>query len=206
MNRIEFRNNFLKAIIHNKSLIAMFLLFIISFVCGSGLAKNADSFTNEFIKGIVTNFVSVRTDSSFLIVLFNSFFSCAGFLLLFYVIGLCAVGPVLSPLVLAFKGIGCGMLVGFLYATYELKGIAFTAIIILPPMLLFTIIYIFASREAFKFSVIFFKTLLPNIKQTGLNSSFRMYCARFVFMVFICIIGALLDAILTSAFIRFFSF
>lgn len=206
MKRIRFASGFLKAILHNKCLIVLFFLFLVFFTCGCFLAKNADAATVDFIKGVVTNFVLTRTATPFLMVLLNSFLASAGFLLLFFTIGLCAAGPLLSPLVLVFKGVGYGTLVGFLYAQYELKGIAFTAIIVLLPALVFTTIYIFASREAFGFSTLIFKQLLSNRGSADLNPAFRLYCARFVFMLLVCFVGALLDAILTSAFIRFFSF
>lgn len=200
------RSEILDSISANKSLLFIFGVFILSFFCGTVIIKSANDNVSNFVNSLLGSYISKRSVHSFVMIGFNSCVAVLPYFLSLFILGGSVAGTFLSPAVIALRGLGNGLIMGFLYKTYELKGIAFSALIILPSALVSALALILCARESFCFSIMFIRAVSPRSGAVNLSNDFRLYCLRYLFLLVVLLISALLDSVLSISFIRFFSF
>jgi len=200
------RSEILESISSNKSLLFILGLFILSFFCGTVIIKSANETVSNFVGSLLDSYISKRNVHSFIIIGLNSCLAILPYFLSLFILGCSTAGPVFSPLVIILRGLGNGLIMGFLYKTYALKGIAFSSLIIVPSSLVSALALILCARESFCFSIMFVKSILPKSGAVNLSNDFRIYCLRYLFLLVILLISSLLDAVLSIAFLRFFTF
>ena len=189
----------------NRLYIVMCLSLITGIIIGSvSLASGGKS--TEVFKSVFTWYINGREGTGFFIVLFSSFFYYFAVATAFFTLGASIVGVIFSPIICCTIGIFFGGISAFSYSQYTLKGIAFNAIILLPAALTFCICALFAAKEAFCLSVIIIKLTLPKSRPLNLSGEFKSYCGRFLIIVLLFALSALVDAAVTVSFIKFFSF
>jgi len=210
MRRTNFRkigrSEILESISANKSLLFIFGLFILSLFCGAVIIKSANETVSNFVKSILDSYISKRSVNSFFIIGFNSCLSILPYYLSLFILGGSVAGTFLSPIVIILRGLGNGLIMGFLYKIYALQGIAFSALIIVPSALVSALALILCARESFCFSIMFVRAVSPGSGAVNLSNDFRIYCLRYLFLLVILLVSSLLDSILSIAFLRFFTF
>ena len=193
-------------LIGNRGMLFMAFMLLIGMVIGTLLIKYSNPYANHYVSTLFGDFLSARRGQPFFSTLFISFFSVFPFLLALYISGLCAVGLPACVFIPAFRGLGIGLIAGYLYSALSLKGIAFFALIIIPGAFVSSIVLILASRESLHFSTSMFKTLLPQVKTNSMFEDFKKYSIKFLFLLLILFAAAIIDALMSAAFFSFFSF
>lgn len=188
----------------NKIFILLCVLFIAGITVGSVIYQKNTSIV-EFSKNIFENYIKIH-NKSWISVLFASFSKYLIILLLYFLSGTSMLGVAIVPFLIFWQGIVCGNLSSYLYATYALKGIAFNAIILVPPSIIFTICCFFAARESINFSLLLAKLTLPKSKPANIYTDFRKYCGKFIIFIIFLILTAVADLVLNLLFLHFFSF
>lgn len=120
--------------------------------------------------------------------------------------GTSLVGVAICPLVVLFKGYTYGALAGYLYCNFSLKGIAFNALMLIPPTLISVIATVICCRLAFNFSLILVKSSIPKGQSVNLYNAFQYYCKQFCIALLLLALSAAVDAIMSAAFLNFFVF
>lgn len=185
----------------NNIIIILTLIFII------GLAIGIFSFGKyDFVINIVSNYLSkfiyLRTDSSFFRILADSLFESMIFIILSFCIGTSMFGSVAVIPIVSFKAFSYGSLVAFLYSQYNIKGIAFNAVLILPFSIFFIIALFLSCSEAIKFSFLLANQTFDNSEYKSISLCFKNYCIRHLFILLIVLFSAIADALISSNFIN----
>ena len=199
LNRVKFAQFLGK----NHLIILLTFMFITGVAAGSitiGKSQNVLKLSEYFLN----TYVSQRTGVSFFSVLFSSFFTSLLTVLFVFVSGASMLGVITVPIWVMLRGFLYGAVSSFLYSEYSVKGIAFNAVMVIPAAVVFVISFLLAAKESVKFSVIMAKLTLPRSKPVNLYIDFRNYCGRYAFFCVAILISALIDAVLSCSFIKFF--
>ena len=188
----------------NKIFILLCVLFIAGIATGSAIyPKNAT--LADFSKNLFGSYTALHS-KPWIQSLAISFVKYLIVLLFYFLSGTSMLGVAVVPFLTFWQGIMFGNISSYLYATYALKGIAFNAIILVPPSIIFTICSFFAARESIDFSLLMAKLTLPKSKPANIYTDFRKYCGKFIIFVGISLLASVTDLVLNLLFLHFFEF
>ncbi len=197
---LSFCNKFLKFFQKNRLLIILTFLFISGFtfsVFSSGKYEFIQNCTESYFK----NFLYIKSNYTFIKMVFNSFLSSMLYLALCVISGSSMFGIIIVPLIIIFKGLMFGCVSSFLYSSFSFEGVAFHAVIILPSAIIFTITLIFCSIDAINFSLnlarLTFKEHSENTVFLGFK---RLIYKLMIYSVFV-LISAVVESLLSKSFI-----
>ena len=188
----------------NKMLILMFFVFVLGLIFSSITfsGSKAALISDKLFKF----YVSARRDSGFISIVFSALLEYLAVTLAFFVSGASVVGVILSPALCFSVGLYYGTLTSFTYSAFSLKGIAFNSVIIIPAALVFSLCVFFAAKEAFMFSSVLLRLTMPKSRPINVSGEFKIYCGKFFIVIILSILSALIDAVVSVSFIKFFSF
>lgn len=196
-----------RLICDNRYFLICFFFIIIGMLFGSLAAGKTDSevrniFENEFI-----SFLKFRTESNFLRLFFGCFLNALLYATLIFLSSFGVLGLLLIPSILIFKGFGTAAFFGLLYSKFSLTGVAFSNLVLLPPYLVVSISLIFLAAVCFELSLKFLLITRSNMtKGFCLKPTVVLCFKKFVTCILILTASALLEALLSCGFIRFFKF
>lgn len=203
INKLDDANDFFRK---NRSLLVLSSLLLFGMLIGAWSIKLCNNDNYYGVVDIFDNFLNKRVGQPFFISFLYSVLSSLPVLICSYVFGLCIIGSPAAVIIPFVYGFSMGISAGYLYSVYELKGIGFFALIMLPRLFINSITVIFASRETLRYSLKLFKVILPNSKPHQFSESFKLYSIKFIFFLIIIMFASLIDAIMSVAFIDFFKF
>ena len=190
----------------NRKLFILALTYITGMLIGVLVMRGAGDLMTRSVEASFTAFVTQRQSQSFGMTLFYSLASALPFFAAAFICGVCLVGVPGAFLIPCFKGLGLGLTAGYLYAVYGMQGMAFSALLLVPFSLVSAVALLLACRESWGFSLMLFKGLLPGSSPLSLRGDFRIYCFRYLFILGILLLACILDAGMTTAFMRYFRF
>ncbi len=207
MKILSFRNNGIKAFLKkNKQLLIFVGLFLLFFCVGSlYIRANGDTVSLLFEK-VTNRFVGVRNGGAFLRILLSSFFTKIALVIGVFIMGLGAVGVISSPILVAGLGIYYGMYISYIYNVYSLSGIGFCALVLLPALVIYLYSIIVSAMSAMSFSSVFVKGIVNSQSLPDIHNLFKIYLGKFIVAIVLALASALLDAVMSNAFIDFFNF
>lgn len=201
----EYGTNALTTIKKNSRILVMLAIFATGMIIGAAFIKRGDELTSESIFDMFTAYIKVKNEQSLGANFMSSFAVNASFLLAAFIFGLCAVGlPFVCSLPL-LKGVGIGMLSGYLYAKYALKGLGYCVLIIYPGLIPAIFALLLACSAGIHSSYEMLLSLSSTKAQRG-ERSIKIYCVRFLIICVLVIISAALDGATSRLFCRLFSF
>ncbi|MBQ7288261.1 MAG: hypothetical protein IJW78_05075 [Clostridia bacterium] len=187
-----------------RSLLLLLFCFIGGLLCGTLLFRNADSQISSSISDYIINHLLKRQEYSFFKIFCVSLASLMPFFLSVFVLGLSPIGPIFIPLTMLLRGSGIGLIFGYLYKNYEIKGIAFSLLILLPVFLFSSYILLLSGCDSLKFSGSMLRAFSPKAEPVSFAGNFRLYISRYIFFLFLILLCSFTDTIFSVAFIRFF--
>lgn len=192
--------------IGNWQLIVFFLLFILGIFWGSNIIKSNSQQTQTLFDSVLSKYTAQRSGQTFFETVVNSLLPLAVLLLGVYFLGTTPFGMPAVFLVPFFRGIGLGVLSGYLYATNGLKGIAYCALTVYPPCVVAVTVLILCCVESYNMSSDMFSLFRKTTRQIDFLSNFKLYSARFCVFFLITFFSCVLDALLNSGFSHLFGF
>lgn len=199
------KNKLMVQLSESRSLIIFFALFIATFTVGVFYTTAADGTAVGLIKRYISAFLNLRLKGNFFDILLKSLFTGFVTLFAFFLFGLGVTGVLFVPLFLSAIGVFYGIFISLIYISYSLSGVGFCALVVVAPALIILFGIISASKYAFEFS----KKTLQHISSdaaAGMKQLFKVYFFKFVIMLIPVIAYAILDALLSKAFIGLFNF
>ena len=184
----------------------MTALYIIGLLIGVLSLTGGSSSLHEATKQTLDAYLTARTGKGFFSILLSSLIYQVPFVLIAFLCGTSLVGVALVPLIICYKGFTIGLLSAMLYATYSLKGITFMVLLVIPYTIVSVIALLLAARESIGFSLLLVRLSMPKGTATSIYNDFKNYCARYLFLLIVLLAAAIVDAILSLAFMRFFAF
>ena len=188
----------------NRLLFLLLICFVLTMLLGV-MVFGKSTRAAQTAATLCESFLSKRQNADFWQV-FGS--SLAGTFLLVtsaFLIGASLFGMMTAPLFLGFCGFWFGTFSANLYASYSLKGVAFYAVSVVPPAVVFLIGFLLAVRESFAFSLTVAKQTLPKNVPSGLYLAFKTYCGKYLGVFFFAVSSSVLDALLSVFFLKHFS-
>lgn len=183
----------------NNVLVILVALFIAGIAAGT-FSYHKVHILAEYSNTYIERFILQRFESSFFSVVLNSFMESMLMLLILFTFGTSMMGVILAPFSLFARGVLYGSVTALLYSDYSVKGIAFNAVLVLPPAILLISALLLASSESVRFSLIIAKMSLPGSSPFNLSVDFRSYCGRYLFITLLVLASALTDAVLSCSF------
>ncbi len=199
------RLKFTGFLLENRILIIGLILFLVGIIFGISAVFDYSKIT-DFTESFVDDFIQLRSSGTFLKIFLNSFFCSVMVLLSFLILGTSMFGVVTVPLAVALCGMFYGSVTSYIYSEFALKGIAFNAVIFLPASIVFIIVLLLACRETVNFSIKISSLTISKAVSYNLSNEFKRFLIMFLIYVGLVLISALIDAAISSAFIKYFNF
>ncbi|MCI5796961.1 MAG: hypothetical protein MR019_08860 [Ruminococcus sp.] len=178
----------------------MFLLmtvFIIGLVFGAMSLRNLGDDYTQKIQSFIVNYFLAKSSQSLFTVFVTALLRDCLFLLIPFIFGLCLIGEPIVWLEPVLRGLGIGLISGYLYRTYNIDGMKFYGIVMLIPFVLSSSIMLAACHE----SILMCRDINRKIKDnTVIQSNFiKLYLIRYA----VLLISEILISIISTINIRF---
>ena len=199
------RFKLLDYVTYNKIIIFIFAFFVFGILIGSlVLIKNVSFYNN--VKIIFEKILQKHLSDALLNKIIFCFLNYFIVLIVYYIFGTTMLGVALVPFTALWQGIFIGAIIAYVYSLYGLTGIAFNAIILIPPMAIFTVCCFFAAKYSINFSICIARLTLPKYSNVNLNIAFKNYCQKYIIFILIAILCAFVEVFVNLFFLKFFNF
>ncbi len=189
----------------NKIILILSVTYIIGLSFGSFVLSNKTNF-QDAAKNFFADYLLIHNTKSFAYKLLSCFLRYFLILFLYFISGSSMLGVVITPFITAWQGAFFGTLISFIYSNNGINGIAFNAVILIPPTAIFTVECFFAARYAIEFSLLFIKLTLPRSRPASLYINFKNYCKKYVFLISISLFSSIIEIILNILFLKYFNY
>ncbi len=189
----------------NWKLILLTLCFVVGIILAT-FSANKSSYIFKQLKLASQNFIELRLSKDFLKIFLKSFLVEFSFLLAIFVLGSSVNGITLVPVVIGIKGYLLGFLISYIYSVYELKGIAFCALIVIPPSIITVICLFVFSKFAICFSLRVINATMPNNSNKNLNLQFKQFAKQLFLYLIPIIFSAICDGWLSIKLVSYLKF
>lgn len=190
----------------HRTLFLLLVFFITGLLCGTFLFRNSGNNISNILFGYISDNLIKRQEYSFFKILCVSLVSIMPFFISAFAFGLSPLGPVFVPLTVLLRGSGIGLIASYLYKAYEIKGIAFCLLILMPAFIFSSFLLLLSGCESLKFSGALFRTLSVKAEPVSFGPDFRIYLSRYFFYLLLILFCSFIDTIFSVSFIRFFAF
>lgn len=189
-----------------QSAILLLLLFcyVIGFCVFSVLYLSGGDSFKTFSKWLSDGLMTARNNVQFGSYLFFSIIKMLPLFVCIYFLGVCPFGCVFVPIIILFKGAINSLALSYLYQLEGIGGLGFNALVTAPYFIFYTFIILLVGREAFCLSTVFLKNIMPSCAGVNMYSSFKTYTIRFLFILCLILICAVIDTVCATAFYNFF--
>jgi len=124
------------------------------------------------------------------------------FMLAAFLLGLCAAGLPFVLLLPVLRGMGTGVVSGWLYMTYGLHGVGYSVLVLCPAAVVSLLIMLAYCKESMLMSGDML--LVVSNKQEKMESSLRLYVTRYLVLLLASVLAAALDALCFAMFAGIF--
>lgn len=187
----------------NKSPLAITILFITGIILGTITINKHNEFILIKTAEIFKDYLAVQAGQSLFALFMNSVFKFSIYILMIYILGLCAIG---SPLICALpliRGLGAGLISGYLYSAYALKGIGYCVLIMYPGLLISVFAMIIGCSKGIEMSYDLLRAVTAG--QPCVETGLKKYTSRFFVILAVTVAAALTDTVCYALFMRFFN-
>lgn len=198
-------NGVITSLKKNRRILIMMLLFAAGMIIGAVSLKRADSYLSGAFSDMFSVYIRSKSSQSLGMNFINSLALNAAFMLAAFVFGLCAVGLPLICILPIIRGVGIGMLSGYLYSNFALRGLGYCVLVIYPGLIPAIFALLLACSAGINSSYEMLLSLSSVKAQRG-EGSIKIYCMRFLIICILIVLAAVTDAAASRLFCRLFSF
>lgn len=184
--------------------ILLLAIFFVSGIMFATMSVGKDGYIIEHLSRFSNNYIALRQSKDLFRIFLKSFINNSLFLVFVFILGSSVNGVTLVPLFVGVKGYYLGFLIAHIYANYDLKGIALTALIIIPPAIINMIFIFIFSKYAIGYSLRIVSITLPNSNGKNLNLHFKQYVKQLFITLIPILIAAVFDGWLSTKLISHF--
>ena len=201
----EYGNGVITSLKKNRRILIMMLLFAAGMIIGALSLKKADSYLSGAFSDMFSVYIRSKGSQSLGMNFINSLAVNAALMLAAFVFGLCAVGLPLICILPIIRGVGIGMLSGYLYSNFALRGLGYCVLVIYPGLIPAIFALLLACSAGINSSYEMLLSLSSAKAQRG-EGSIKIYCMRFLIICILIVLAAVTDAAASRLFCRLFSF
>lgn len=183
---------------NNILMIGMALLILAGMAFGAFLARDPDCLSYQGVSFIIKEYAVQRGELTFWQNFVSSLEGIFPFFLSLFFGGLFLLGAVCIPFIMFFRGLGLGLVMGYLYGTFGWEGVGYSVCLLLPYCFLTSVALLFVAREGIRFSFRMAGQMLPSGKPASLWPAFRLFCVRSLMLAVLILIASFLDSVLVT--------
>lgn len=187
--------------------ILMFSILLLSgLLIGVLVAKNGNESILAQVSRMFYSFYSVRENQSIGASVINSLKVSCAFWLINVLFGLCIIGIPFVTAIPVIRGLGIGLVTGYIYSIYGIKGIGYCFLIIFPGALISFIALIYAVSDSFKMSLYTLSSCVNSGAPKGGAEKIKIFAVRQIFYLILFAVSAFTDGIVNKLFAGVFNF
>ncbi len=190
-------NNIISFIINHKAYSWLIFSILLGIMFGTISERTASDTVIEGLDSLFLNNFYIRLEQPFYYTFIISLTSSFIFIFILIMLGVCAFGSVFIPIIPFIRGFSMGLVSGYIYSTYGLKGILFYLIVVLPGALISAIAIILEAKESFDFSRLLFLKITSKSSSEKIESNFKIYLLRTGYIFVILAISSITDSLLS---------
>ena len=181
-----------------KGMIIALALFASGMIIGAGILRNGAVDSVSDFNYLFNSYTSSRASQNMLTTFFNSLIVNLMFVFFAFCSGVSCIGLPLSASLPFIRGLGTGMLAGYLYKNYAMSGIGYYLLTIFPG----AVIAVSAMLVACNISSFMSADILATVisKKQSDPKELTDYMKKYLFIVLFTIGASAADCILTKAF------
>ncbi len=188
---VVFKRNQVKLPRLNYKNVFFYVLFLCGFIIGVLTVSKMNSDANEILKHFFTSYLIENSNKDFLDFFIESVLIIAAIPFLTFLFGLCVFGIPCIISAPAFTGAISGILIGFLYLNFGLKGLGFCALIIIPIIAITVATLIKCCEEAINMSVEII-AITGGFQTSNKRNELKEYCMKFIVLLLPLILSSIL--------------
>lgn len=193
----------IKKVIENSRLYFLAGFFIAGMIMGAVSIRNDSSNITDSLRQLVETYTSLRAEQGIGVNFCNSFAINSLFLAAAVFFGFSLIGYPFLMLMPMIKGMGLGMVSGYLYSAYKFLGLGYSLLIIYPGALISIFAFIVACGNSCEYSKNAFAKAIRGRGQFEKDET-KLFAFRQLIMLGICAAGSLIDALFSAMFSGFF--
>lgn len=181
----------------NQTLTLLCTVLLTGMFLGAVCVRRADETTLERIKLLTGAYISSGAGRSFL----DSFVSYVSadtiFIMLSVFFGLCVIGePILWALPM-IRGLGLGLITGFLYKTYSVQGVLYSTVLIVIPAVISSLSMAVSCKESILSSREIKSALKEDGKQFNYGEFLKLFAVRNLILYAFVILSGVVGCVFT---------
>ena len=186
-----------------KGLIVLVAMFTAGIIFGAGMWRT-DNLNNQITTNIINEFIVTRNVSSGFSLFINSLIFNMGFLIIIIMSGCSCIGSLFVFVMPLIRGVGYGIISGYLYSNFFMNGVGYYLLTIFPAAALFNTIILLASNSACFLSLDIL-AIVTGRKQTDITLLRNTLKTVFIY-IFILIATSIIESVTIKAFAYLFKF
>lgn len=181
-----------------KGMIIAISLFASGMIIGAGILRSGAVDSISDFSYLFDSYTSARASQNILTTFFNSLIVNLLFVGTAFCSGVSCIGLPLSVSLPVIRGLGTGMLAGYLYKNYAMSGIGYYLLTIFPGAVISVSAMLVACNISSFMSVDILATVIS--KKQPNSKDFTDYMKKYLFILIVTVGASVADCVLTKAF------
>lgn len=205
LNRLHYKSLDLKALLIEKwQVVLLISLFWAGMIIGCIFINNETNELTEKIASVIEKGFSARSSYTSMQIFKNSLLTHSIFLILAYILGMSGIGYPFICLVPMICGVSNGMVSGYIYSSFGIKGFLYCLTTVYPGLLISLVALIIGSCECLQMSLQVFK-ILTDKNRISCENSAKKYGYQFIVLFGIVIVSAIVETLMCNIFLGKFN-
>ena len=189
-----------KALKSNQTITILCILLLTGMFLGAVCVKHADEAMLEKIKLLTGTYISSGASRSILDNFLSYISADTVFIIISVFFGLCVIGePILWTLPM-IRGLGLGLITGFVYKTYSVQGVLYSTVLIVIPAVISSLAMAVSCKESILSSREIKSALKEDGKQFNYSEFLKLFAVRNLILYAFVILSGLVGCLLTYFF------
>ena len=181
----------------NQTLTILCVLLLTGMFLGAVCVKHADEAVLEKIKTLTGAYFVTGNESS---IIKNFISADTQFIILSVLFGLCVIGEPILWLLPVIRGLGLGIITGYIYKTFNVQGVIYSTVLIVVPAVISSLAMAVSCKESILSSRDIRSTLKQNGKQFNYREFIKLFAVRNLILYVFVILSGIIGCILTYFF------
>lgn len=184
----------------NQTLTILCVLLLTGMFLGAVCVKHAGEAMLEKIETLTGAYFVTGNESS-IIKNFLSYISAdTQFIILSVLFGMCVIGEPILWLLPVIRGLGLGIITGYIYKTFNVQGVIYSTVLIVVPAVISSLAMAVSCKESILSSRDIRSTLKQDDKQFNYREFIKLFAVRNLILYVFVILSGIIGCILTYFF------
>lgn len=186
-----------KTLKSNQTLTLLCILLLTGVFLGAVCVKHADEAMLEKIKLLTGTYISSEVSRSILDNFLSYILADTVFIILSVFFGLCVIGEPILWILPLIRGLGLGLITGFVYKTYSVQGVLYSTVLIVIPAVISSLAMAVSCKESILSSREIKSALKEDGKQFNYGEFLKLFAVRNLILYAFVILSGLIGCLLT---------